>query len=94
MLQNLILKYVGNGMEPMESGTPNGDVRRELQPDYVPDNLYTEAAYFPGTDTLVIVNNTDRPQSTGVPIGEKLVQAELEPYGSRIIEGAAGRRSG
>lgn len=91
MLQNLILKYGRKGREPEDS---NGDARPGTPPDYVTDNLYTEAAYFPGTDTLVIVNNTDRPQGTRVPIGDKLVQADLEPYGSKIIEGAAGRISG
>ena len=88
MLQNLILKYGSRRMEP---GVPSGDTRQELLPEYVTDNLYTEAAYFSGTDTLVIVNNTKQPQSTGVPIGNKLVQVELPPYGSKVIEGVTGK---
>ena len=39
----------------------------ELENDlYLTDNIYTECAYYPGSGQLVVINNSDQPQTTGV----------------------------
>lgn len=47
---------------------------------YVCDNPLTECAYYPGSNKLVIINNTGDVQKTKVNTAGGLVEAEIEPY--------------
>lgn len=47
---------------------------------YVCDNPLTECAYYPGSDKLVIINNTGDVQKTKVNTADGVVEAEIEPY--------------
>ena len=50
-------------------------------------NVRTECAYYPNHRKLAVVNNSDRSQQTRITMdnGETLA-ADLEPYGSQIID--------
>lgn len=47
---------------------------------YVCDNPLTECAYYPGSDKLVIINNTGDAQKTKVNTANGVVEACVEPY--------------
>ena len=53
---------------------------------YMTDNLYTECAYYPESRKLVIINNSDREQSTSIPTeqGEKTVT--IAAYDTTFVE--------
>lgn len=68
MLANLILMGTG----------------QSLDQDYTTDNLYTECTYFLGKDTLVVINNSDTFQKTGVRLPSGVKTVELRPYESVI----------
>ncbi len=90
MLQNLILRYAQKASCNADScGTKESCMQQDWKQDYITDNLYTDAAYFPEAETLVVVNNTGEPQKTGIPVGDRLIWAELEPYGCKMIEVSA-----
>ena len=51
----------------------------ELENDlYLTDNIYTECAYYPGSGQLVVINNSDQPQTTGVKKKKGRVEISLE----------------
>lgn len=54
-----------------------------LAQKYVPDNLYTECAYYPQSKTLVLINNSDKEQAATVQTDSAPVT--LTPYGTEII---------
>lgn len=50
----------------------------ELENDlYLTDNIYTECAYYPGSGQLVVINNSDQPQTTGVQTKNGRVEISL-----------------
>ena len=53
---------------------------------YMTDNLYTECAYYPQSRKLVVINNSDREQTTSIPTetGEKTVT--LAAYDTTFLE--------
>ncbi|MCM1188012.1 MAG: 1,3-beta-galactosyl-N-acetylhexosamine phosphorylase [bacterium] len=53
---------------------------------YMTDNLYTECAYYPESGKLVVINNSDREQTTTVPTeaGEKTLT--IAPYDTAFVE--------
>lgn len=53
---------------------------------YMTDNLYTECAYYPESGKLVVINNSDREQTTSVPTkaGERTLA--IAPYETVFIE--------
>lgn len=53
---------------------------------YITDNMYTESAYYPGSNTLVVINNSDKTQKTHVFTGEKNIEFDLKPYETKITE--------
>lgn len=57
-----------------------------LKPDTMTDNLYTESAYFPDSNTLIIINNSGNRQYTETEVAGKVYRADLEAYESRIFE--------
>ncbi|WP_405107163.1 1,3-beta-galactosyl-N-acetylhexosamine phosphorylase [Paenibacillus sp. FSL K6-1217] len=71
LLLNLI-RYAGNELEETR---------------YLPDNLYTECAYYPGSRHLVVINNSDQPQKTtiGTDYGPQSVELEAFDTVIRVI---------
>ncbi len=51
---------------------------------YLTDNLYTECAYYPESQILVTINNSDKPQKTRVKTSQGLEVFELEPFDTII----------
>lgn len=55
--------------------------------NYISSNPYTESAYYPQGDKLVIINNSEEPQSTSVKMPNgKEIKVELEPFDIEIVE--------
>ena len=58
----------------------------ELENDlYLTDNIYTECAYYPGSGQLVVINNSDQPQTTGVQTKNGRVELSLEAYATKML---------
>ena len=58
----------------------------ELENDlYLTDNIYTECAYYPGSGQLVVINNSDQPQMTGVQTKNGRVEISLEAYATKML---------
>ena len=58
----------------------------ELENDlYLTDNIYTECAYYPGSGQLVVINNSDQPQMTGVQTKNGRVDISLEAYATKML---------
>ena len=58
----------------------------ELENDlYLTDNVYTECAYYPGSGQLVVINNSDQPQTTGVQTKNGRVELSLEAYATKML---------
>lgn len=51
---------------------------------YITDNLYTECAYYPESKTLVVINNSDKKQSTSIDTEYGKQTLELEPFDTII----------
>lgn len=51
---------------------------------YITDNLYIECAYYPESKILVVINNSDQPQTTTVDTEYGKQTFELEPYDTMI----------
>lgn len=59
---------------------------QKMNPHYVTANPYTECAYFPKSKVLVIINNSKETQRTSVSTEFGTIRAELEGFGTRIME--------
>ena len=58
----------------------------ELENDlYLTDNIYTECAYYPGSGQLVVINNSDQPQTTNVLTKNGSVEVSLEAYATQML---------
>ena len=53
---------------------------------YMTDNLYTECAYYPESGKLVIINNSDREQTTSIPTQTGTETVTLAPYDTAFVE--------
>lgn len=53
--------------------------------EYMTDNYYTECAYYPASGKLVVINNSDVPQTTGIPTEYGLEQVTVDAYDTCII---------
>lgn len=53
---------------------------------YMTDNLYTECAYYPESKKLVIINNSDREQTTTIPTEKGQKTVTLAPYDTTFLE--------
>ena len=56
----------------------------EKEPLYITDNALCECAYYPGSDTLVIINNSDEKQTTSVKTAKKTVTVTIDPFDTII----------
>ncbi|WP_341346641.1 1,3-beta-galactosyl-N-acetylhexosamine phosphorylase [Paenibacillus sp. FSL H3-0469] len=68
LLLNLI-RYAGNELEETR---------------YLPDNLYTECAYYPESKRLVVINNSGQPQQTTIETDYGPQVVELEAFDTVI----------
>ena len=56
-----------------------------MDTNYITDNAYTECAYFPSDKKLIIINNSDRKQTTTVKTENGLVEfKDIEPFDTII----------
>lgn len=53
---------------------------------YMTDNLYTECAYYPESEKLVIINNSDQEQTTTVPTEKGDRTVTIAPYDTTFME--------
>ncbi|KAA2301287.1 D-galactosyl-beta-1-4-L-rhamnose phosphorylase, partial [Clostridioides difficile] len=53
---------------------------------YITDNLYTECAYYPESNILVVINNSNQVQSTTINTEHGKQTVELEPYDTVITK--------
>ena len=53
---------------------------------YMTDNLYTECAYYPESGKLVIINNSDREQTTTIPTEKGPKTVTIAPYDTTFLE--------
>lgn len=53
---------------------------------YMTDNLYTECAYYPESGKLVVINNSDREQTTAVPTKAGDRTLTIAPYDTVFVE--------
>ncbi len=52
---------------------------------YITDNPYTECAYYPASETLVVINNSDETQTTSVVASHDSTSVTLEPFDTVMI---------
>ena len=50
------------------------------------DNLYTECAYYPQSRILVVINNSDREQTTTIPTEDGSRTVTIAPYDTVFME--------
>ncbi len=53
---------------------------------YMTDNLYTECAYYPESRKLVVINNSDREQTTTIPTEKGDRTLTIAPYDTTFVE--------
>lgn len=53
---------------------------------YMPDNFYTECAYYPESGKLVVINNSDREQTTTIPTEKGDRTVTIAPYDTVFTE--------
>lgn len=56
----------------------------EKEPLYITDNELCECAYYPGTNTIVVINNSDAVQNTKVRTKDGVLDFEIEPFDTII----------
>jgi beta-D-galactosyl-(1->4)-L-rhamnose phosphorylase len=51
-------------------------------------NIYTECAYYPKSDRIVVINNSDKKEQTKVFDSDRMpvIDVRLESYGIKIID--------
>ncbi|MCD8068046.1 MAG: D-galactosyl-beta-1-4-L-rhamnose phosphorylase, partial [Lachnospiraceae bacterium] len=57
-----------------------------LTGDYMTDNLNCECAYYPGSNKLVVINNSDTVQTTSIPTPQGLQTVTLDAYDTLVME--------
>lgn len=53
---------------------------------YMTDNLYTECAYYPESKKLVVINNSDKEQTTTIPTEQGDKTVTIAPYDTTFME--------
>ncbi|MCR4727544.1 MAG: 1,3-beta-galactosyl-N-acetylhexosamine phosphorylase [Lachnospiraceae bacterium] len=61
------------------------DIAGDKEKLYITDNYNCECAFYPGSDTIVVINNSDTVQSTKVNTAKGVKTYTIEPYDT-IIE--------
>lgn len=53
---------------------------------YLTDNPYTECAYYPGSQKLVVINNSDKEQKTSVKTQQGIKEFQIGAYDQAVCE--------
>lgn len=59
---------------------------RESEGLYLTDNVYTECAYYPEAEKLVVINNSDKKQTANIKTEKGMKTFELAPYEQQVME--------
>lgn len=59
--------------------------KEKLLQEYMTDNAKTECAYYPESKTLVVINNSEEKQSTGILTEKVKVELEIKAYDTIMI---------
>lgn len=59
---------------------------RESEGLYLTDNVYTECAYYPEAEKLVVINNSDKLQTANVKTEKGMKTFELAPYEQQVMD--------
>ena len=59
--------------------------KESLQPEFVTDDALVEAAYYPGSGNLALINNSQLARQTSCVVKNKTYTVELKPYELMII---------
>ncbi|OYO43075.1 hypothetical protein CG709_20285 [Lachnotalea glycerini] len=59
--------------------------KEKLLQEYMTDNAKTECAYYPESKTLVVINNSEEKQSTGILTEKGKVELEIKAYDTIMI---------
>ena len=93
-----IINSYGKGkgiyLSTFETSTPNNRMLLNIlmyaadipfDTNYITDNAYTECAYFPSDKKLIIINNSDRKQTTTVKTENGAIEfKDIEPFDTII----------
>ncbi len=61
--------------------------KEELDTLYITNNPFTECTYYPDSKTMVVINNSDKEQTTSVKTENDLITLTIEPFDSKIVSG-------
>lgn len=53
---------------------------------YITNNSETECAYYPKSQTLIVINNSESPQNTSIRTESGVLNVELAPFETKIME--------
>lgn len=94
----IVKNRFGNGMGVYMSGFVCGDINNRtlmnlildacgesLSQKYIPDNPYTECCYYPQTDKLIAINNSDEVQTTTIQTEQKEISLTIDPFETVIM---------
>lgn len=59
--------------------------KQSLKQKYLTDSAMTECAYYPKSNTLVIINNSDLKQHPVIETNHGKVELDIEPYDTKMI---------
>ncbi len=54
--------------------------------EYMTDNLYTECAYYPECNQLVVINNSETEQTTSIPTKSGIKTITIDSYDTALME--------
>lgn len=60
------------------------EIAGDKEPKYITDNKLCECAYYPGSDTLVVINNSDTEQVTSVKTDKGVKKFTIAPFDTII----------
>lgn len=60
--------------------------REGLNGKYITDNLQMECAFYPKSNILVIINNSDRQQTTSIKTDYESIAVTLEAFDNKIVD--------
>lgn len=58
----------------------------DIMGEYMTDNLYTECAYYPNCNQLVVINNSEAEQTTSIPTKTGIKTVTIASYDTALIE--------
>lgn len=59
--------------------------REDSKQRFITDNLYTECAFYPANNTLVVINNSDIEQETSIRTNHETITLTVKAYDTQIV---------